>query len=183
MANRYQRQIIIQTEPETQPESKNNLDLTKNDPDPESLRFATSKTSELDNLKAVDVPPKYLYGNDLKRIKSFKKLRRGYKLQNSKAIFLSDLKELLRQFPIDQHKYDDALLIEILNISESFFIYGTESERETIKSECLKELMSPYFSNDVDLLLKTISHVWQHVNKSNLRRRLWSRFKIFFFPN
>ena len=30
MANRYQRQIIIQTEPETQPESKNNLDLTNN---------------------------------------------------------------------------------------------------------------------------------------------------------
>ena len=42
-----QRQIIIQTEPESQPESKNNLDLTKNDPDP-----------QLDNLKAVDVPPK-----------------------------------------------------------------------------------------------------------------------------
>ena len=173
MANKYnQRQIIIQTEPETQPESKNNLDLTKNDPDP-----------LLDNLKAVDVPPKYLYGNDLKRIKSFKKLRRGYKLQNQKAIFLSDLKELLRQCPVKNHKYDDALLIEILNISESFFIYGSELERETIKNECLKELMSPYFANDVDLLLKTISHVWQHVNKSNLRRRLWSRFKIFFFRN
>ena len=56
MANRYQRQIIIQTEPETQTESKNNLDLTKNEPDP-----------QLDNLKAVDVPPKYLYGNDLKK--------------------------------------------------------------------------------------------------------------------
>ena len=86
----------------------------------------------------------------------------------------------MRQFPVQNHKYDDALLIEILNISESFFIYGSSLERETIKTECIKELMSPYFSNDVDLLLKTISHVWQHVNKSNLRRRLWSRFKIFF---
>ena len=173
MANRYQqRQIIIQTEPETQTESKNNLDLTKNDPDP-----------ELDNFKSVDVPPKYLYGNNLKKIPSFKKLRRNYKLQNSKAIFLSDLKELLRQFPVQNHKYDDELLVEILNIAESFFIYGNQTERETIKTECIKELMSPYFSNDVDLLTKTISHVWQHVNKSNLRRRLWSRFKIFFFPN
>lgn len=34
MAHR-QRQIIIQTEPETQPETKNNLDLTKNEPDPD----------------------------------------------------------------------------------------------------------------------------------------------------
>ena len=169
MAYRQQRTIII-TEPETQPETKNNLDLTKNEPDPDH-----------GNLKAVDIPPKTLYGNNLKRIKSFKKLRRGYKLQNQKAIFLNDLKELLRQFPSENHKYDDQLLIEILNISESFFIYGDESERETIKTECIKELMCPYFANDTDLLIKTISHVWQHVNKSTLRRRLWSRFKNFFF--
>jgi hypothetical protein len=167
-----QRTIIIQSEPETHTESKNNLDLTKNEPDPD----------QGNDLKAVNIPPKYLYGNDLKRIKSFKKLRRGYKLQNQKAIFLNDLKELLRQFPTDQHRYDDELLIEILNIAESFFIYGNQTERETIKDECVKELMSPYFANDVDLLLKTITHVWQHVNKSSLRRRLWSRFKIFFFP-
>ena len=169
MAYRQQRTIIIQTEPETQAETKNNLDLTKNEPDPDQ------------DLKAVNIPPKSLYGNNLKRIKSFKKLRRGYKLQNQKTIFLSDLKELLRQFPSENHKYDDQLLIEILNISESFFIYGDESERETIKTECINELMRAYFANDTDLLNKTVSHVWQHVNKSTLRRRLWSRFKNFFF--
>ena len=115
-----------------------------------------------------------------KKIKSFKKLRRGYKLQNQNAIFLHDLKELLRQFPTEQHKYDDALLIEILNIAESFFIYGKTEDREQIKTECINELMCPYFANDKDLLVKTISHVWQHVSKYNLRRRLWARLKNFF---
>jgi hypothetical protein len=165
------RTIIIQSEPEK--ETKN-LDLTKNDLDPEP---ATSET------RTVQVPPKSLYGTNLKKIKSFKKLRRGYKLQNQKAIFLHDLKELLRQFPTEQHKYDDALLIEILNIAESFFIYGKTEDREQIKTECINELMCPYFANDKDLLVKTISHVWVHVSKSNLRRRLFARLKNFFFAS
>jgi hypothetical protein len=165
------RSIVIQSEPE--PEIKN-LDLTKNELDPD---VPTSET------QTVQVPPKSLYGNNLKRIKSFKKLRRGYKLQNQKSIFLNDLKELLRQFPTDQHKYDDELLIEILNIAESFFIYGKAADREQIKTECIAELMTPYFANDKDLLIKTISHVWQHVCKSTLRRRVFSRLKNFFFAN
>ena len=107
-------------------------------------------------------------------------MRRGYKLQNQRAIFINDLKQLLKQFPAELHQYDDELLIEILNIAESFFIYGEAKEREAIKVQCIEELMKPYFKNDGELLLKTIGHVWQHVNKSNLRRRLWARFtKIF----
>ena len=134
------------------------------------------------DIKPVDVPPKSLYGNNLKKIKSFKKLRKGYKLQNQKQIFISDLKELLKLFPAENHQYDDELLIEILNIAESFFIYGSEEERENIKNECISELMKPYFKNDQELLLKTIGHIWQHVHKSTLVRRLWSRFKNFFLP-
>lgn len=163
------RNIVIQSEPE--PENKK-LDLTKNELEPD---LPNSETHP------VEVPPKSLYGNNLKKIKSFKKLRRGYKLQNQKAIFLHDLKELLRNFDVITHKYDDSLLIEILNIAESFFIYGKTEDREQIKKDCIFELMSPYFANDSDLLSKTITHVWRHVSKSSLRRRAWARFKIFFF--
>jgi hypothetical protein len=59
-------------------------------------------------------------------------------------------------------------------------VVGEASEREQIKVQCIEELMKPYFKNDRELLMKTISHVWQHVIKSNLRRRLWARFKNFF---
>ena len=170
MSVRARRQIVI-----NEPENELKLD---NDENP------SNENDEKDNeIKPVDVPPKSLYGNNLKKIKSFKKLRRGYKLQNQRAIFINDLKQLLRQFPAENHQYDDELLIEILNIAESFFIYGEADEREAIKTQCIHELMKPYFKNDGELLLKTIGHVWQHVNKSNLRRRLWARFKNFFYQN
>ncbi len=92
------------------------------------------------DIKQVDVPPKSLYDNSIK-LKSFHKLRRGYKLQNQKAIFINDIKQLLLQFPAENPQYDDELLIEILNIAESFFIYGTSEKRENIKNECISDLM------------------------------------------
>ena len=169
--SRSRRTVVI-----NEPENESKLDLTNNVEDP-----SIEDEQKQNDIKPVDVPPKSLYGNNLKKIKSFKKLRRGYKLQNQRAIFINDLKQLLRQFPAELHQYDDELLIEILNIAESFFIYGTQEEREKIKTECIEELMKPYFKNDGELLLKTIGHIWVHVNKSNLRRRLWARFKNFFF--
>ena len=170
MSFRSRRTVVI-----NEPENESKLDLTNNVEDP-----SIENEEKQNDIKPVDVPPKSLYGNNLKKIKSFKKLRRGYKLQNQRAIFINDLKQLLKQFPAELHQYDDELLIEILNIAESFFIYGTQEERENIKTECIEELMKPYFKNDGELLLKTIGHVWRHVNKSNLRRRLWARFTNFF---
>jgi hypothetical protein len=172
MSFRSRRTVVI-----NEPENESKLDLTNNVENP-----SNEDEEKQNDIKPVDVPPKSLYGNNLKKIKSFKKLRRGYKLQNQRAIFINDLKQLLRQFPAELHQYDDELLIEILNIAESFFIYGDAQEREAIKVQCIEELMKPYFKNDGELLLKTIGHVWQHVNKSNLRRRLWARFKKIFLP-
>ena len=169
MSFRSRRQVIIN-------ESENELNLNSNIDEKPS----TEDEEKENNIKPVDVPPKSLYGNNLKKIKSFKKLRRGYKLQNQRAIFINDLKQLLKQFPAERHQYDDELLIEILNIAESFFIYGSSEERELIKVQCIEELMLPFFKNDKELLMKTIGHVWQHVNKSSLRRRLWSRFINFY---
>jgi hypothetical protein len=171
MSFRSRRTVVI-----NEPENESKLDLTNNVEDP-----SIENEQKQNDIKPVDVPPKSLYGNNLKKIKSFKKLRRGYKLQNQRAIFINDLKQLLRQFPAELHQYDDELLIEILNIAESFFIYGEAQEREAIKVQFIEELMKPYFKNDGELLLKTIGHIWVHVNKSNLRRRLWARFKNFFF--
>ena len=173
MSFRSRRQVII-NEPE------NELNLNSNSDSNIDEKPSTEDEVKENNIKPVDVPPKSLYGNNLKKIKSFKKLRRGYKLQNQRAIFINDLKQLLKQFPAEHHKYDDELLIEILNIAESFFIYGSSEERELIKMQCIEELMLPYFRMDKELLMKTIGHVFVHVNKSNLRRRLWARFKNFF---
>ena len=79
------------------------------------------------------------------------------------------------------HQYNDELLVEILNIAEVYFCYGSKEEREKVKFEAIQELMLPYFINDKELLLKTISHVWAKVSKSNSFKRIWQRFKLFFF--
>lgn len=127
-----------------------------------------------------EVPSSRIYGHDLKRLKSYKKIRRGYKLSNQKAIFMSDISLILKEFPADKHQYDDELLVEILNIAEAYFIYGSKDDRESAKKDCIIHLLSPYFRGDIDLLFKTISHVWNKVSKTNLAKRLWARTKNFF---
>ena len=135
-----------------------------------------------DDVKTIrDVPPNTIYGHNLKKISSYNKLRKGFKLSNQKAIFLNDIKAILKEFPADRHQYDDELLVEILNIAEAYFIYGSSEDREKVKQDCIMELLLPYFKNDAELLFKTISHVWSKVKKTNIAKRSWSRFKNFFF--
>ena len=82
-----------------------------------------------DDVKTIrDVPPNTIYGHNLKKISSYNKLRKGFKLSNQKAIFLNDIKAILKEFPADRHQYDDELLVEILNIAEAYFIYGSSEE-------------------------------------------------------
>ena len=136
------------------------------------------KTDEIKSVR--DVPPNTIYGHNLKKISSYNKLRKGYKLSNQKAIFLNDIKAILKEFPPANHQYDDELLVGILNIAEAYFIYGSAVDREKVKQDCIMELLLPYFKNDVELLFKTISHVWGNVKKTNVAKRSWARFKNFF---
>ena len=75
MSFRSRRQVII-NEPE------NELNLNSNSDSNTDEKPSTEDEVEENDIKPVDVPPESLYGNNLKKIKSFKKLRRGYKLQN-----------------------------------------------------------------------------------------------------
>jgi hypothetical protein len=139
------------------------------------------KTDEIKTIR--DVPPNTIYGHNLKKISSYNKLRKGYKLSNQKAIFLNDIKAILKEFPPEKHQYDDELLVEILNICEAYFIYGSTEDRKKVKQDCIIELLLPYFKNDTELLFKTISHVWKYVKKTNIAKRSWARFKNFFLKH
>lgn len=165
---------------------KINRHVVLSETDQEKSVALDSKNDEIfeprdEKLQQKDIPPNKLYGNDLKKLKSYNKIRKKYKLSNQKAIFMQDIQIILKEFPSDKHQYDDELLIEILNIAESYFIYGDTESREKAKCECINDLMLPYFNDDVALLFKTIGHIWVHVKKTNLCRRLASRFKNFFF--
>ena len=145
------------------------------------LDLSKPEEEEKENEILKEIPANSLYGVNLKKIKSYKNIRRSYKIKNQKQVFLTDLKQVLREFPFYDHQYNDELLVEILNIAEVYFCYGSKEEREKVKFEAIQELMLPYFINDKELLLKTISHVWAKVSKSNSFKRTWQRFKLFFF--
>jgi hypothetical protein len=164
--SRFSRSVVVDTD---------SVDLKVNDePALEEVKVDEVK-------KIVDVPPNSIYGHNLKSISSYNKLRKNYKLSNQKSVFLTDIKEILKQFPADRHQYDDELLVEILNIAEAYFIYGDKQDREKAKEECIKSILLPYFRDDEELLVKTIAHVWFKVKKTNVFKRCWSRFKNFFF--
>ena len=138
-------------------------------------------TVETKDEAMKEIPPNTIYGCNLKKIKSYKNIRKSYKLKNQKQVFITDLRTVLNEFPTDNHQYNDELLVEILNIAECYFVYGNKKERETVKQESIVEIMKPYFKDDEELLMKTISHVWHKVSKSNMFKRSWQRFKLFFF--
>lgn len=166
--SRFARSLVVETD---------SVDLKVND-EPANMKVEEVKVEEIKKIR--DVPPNAIYGHNLKSISSYNKLRKGYKLSNQKSIFLTDIKAILKEFPADKHQYDDELLVEILNIAEQYFIYGNKDDREKAKDECVKEILLPYFRDDVELLVKTIAHVWHKVKKTNIFKRSWSRFKNFF---
>lgn len=131
-----------------------------------------------------DVPPKTVYNYSLKRLKSYKNIRKACKMKNMKKVFVDDLKSVLKEFKVKDNELNDELLVEIMNIAEQYFFYPkTKEEREQLKSEVVFELMLPYFRNDIKLLEKTIGHVAHKVKKSKLYQRLFSRFKYFFLKH
>lgn len=166
--SRFARSLVVETD---------SVDLRVND-EPANMKVDEVKVEEVKKVR--DVPPNAIYGHNLKSISSYNKLRKGYKLSNQKSIFLTDIKAILKEFPADKHQYDDELLVEILNIAEQYFIYGNKEDREKAKEECIKEILLPYFRDDVELLVKTIAHVWHKVKKTNIFKRCYSRFKNFF---
>lgn len=129
-----------------------------------------------------EVPPKQLFNYNLKHLKSFKNIRKAYKNKNLKNTFITDLSIVLKEYdPKDpSNELNDELLLEIMNISEEYFILKDKTKREQLKTECVETLMLPYFRNDKLLLEKTISHIYHRVKKSSVVSRVWKRFKFFF---
>lgn len=125
-----------------------------------------------------DVPPKTLKslnGYNLKKIKSFKIIRKKYKLNNQTAMFIQDLQVVLNEYDPSKFQLDTDMLVHICNIAEDYFIYGNKEQREEQKLLAVTTLMRPYFKNDNELLNKMISVVYDKVKKSTLLKRLYRR--------
>ena len=134
------------------------------------------------NQKPINIPSATLHGskNNLKKIKTFKKLRQSYKVTNQKTVFVTDMKNMLNHLDICDNKFNLELLVEVSNIANEFFIYGESDTRETSKTEAVHELLLPYFQDDEDILSIMIESVQNKIRKSSSLRRAVKRIYNFF---
>lgn len=126
----------------------------------------------------VNLPKSHLYKR-LKKLSSFKQLKKNYKMENQKSIFVNDLKQLFAHLNKEEHKYDTELLVELLNACEDYFVYGTQQERHKSKQDVINELMLPYFDSE-EILEKFCMAVSHKVKKSNLVKRILKKMINFF---
>jgi hypothetical protein len=135
-----------------------------------------------EQIRKYEIPPKTLFNFDLKKLKSFKKIRQAYKKKNLEFVFVNDLSVILNEYtPIKDYEFCDELLVQIMNIAEEYFIQKDKTEREQSKISSIKKLMLPYYRNDEKLLDIHISHLYHKVKKSTVIKRLYQRTKNFFF--
>ena len=148
-------------------------------PAPALVPVPIDEKTQQDN---TEVPPRAIYGHDLKKLKSFKKIRQSAKVINMRNQFIQDLEPILKFLPPadEDNDLDDDILVEVLELAEQHFFYGDKEAREEQKLNSVIEVMLPYFRNDVKILEKTIKNVLHKVKKLSYRKRTWKRFKVFF---
>jgi hypothetical protein len=171
MSIRTNRNLVGET-----PVTKIDLDECE----PESL----AKEDEIiqEQIRKYEIPPKKLFNFDLKKLKSFKKIRQAYKKKNLEFVFVNDLSVILNEYtPVKDYEFCDELLVQIMNIAEEYFIQKNKTEREESKTSSIKKLMLPYYRDDEKLLDIHISHLYHKVKKSNIAKRMYQRTKNFFF--
>lgn len=140
------------------------------------------EVKEPDPLKKYELPPKSMFNVNLKKLKSFKKIRQAYKRKNMEFVFVNDLSVILKEYtPVKDYEFCDELLVQIMNIAEEYFIQKNKSEREESKESSIKKLMLPYYRDDEKLLDIHISHLYHKVKKSTVIKRMYQRTKKFFF--
>ena len=124
------------------------------------------------------LPKSKLYAR-LKKLSSFKQIKKDFKLQTQKDQFVADIRALLSHLKKSDHLYDTELLVEVINACNEFFIYGNYEEREQSKAEAVMELMLPFFKEQ-EILSQFIKTVDAKVKKSNVFRRMFRRMYNFF---
>lgn len=147
--------------------------------DLEEQPVSVSAKQQPESASSHELPKSHLYKR-MKKLSSFKKIKRSYKLESQKEQFVSDLKQLFKHLDVEEHQFDTELLVELLNATEEYFIYGTRTERELSKFQVVSELMLPFFGGDDRILLSFISSLKSKVKKSNIFRRIGKRIINFF---
>jgi hypothetical protein len=129
--------------------------------------------------KPMDIPVKSIYAYDLKKLKSYRNIRKGVKLSNQLIIFENDVGCLLKCFDIDQFIMSSELLELIIQLCEDYFVYGSKKERDDVKKQAIDSLMLKYFKYDQALLDIMVTYAFTKVKKTTFIKRVYCRLVAF----
>ena len=153
------------------------LNTTMSNISEQNKQIITEKGNESKN--ELEVPIKNLYAYDLKKLKSYHNIRRDVKLSNQVLIFENDVGSLLKCFDIEKFQMDSKLLELVLQLSEDYFVYGTYTERCSLKKQAISNIMLRYFKNDQQLLDNMVEYAFTNVRRSNFFKRAYSKVVAF----
>ena len=136
--------------------------------------------SEIES-EPLDLDESKAHEYNLKKMKSFKQIRKKSKHSDQLSIYFAYMNKVLKKYDAKTNQLDIKLLILVLNVTEGFFIFQSKEEREIMKREAVIKIMKPYFRNDEEVLNAMIGCVWHRVKKSNIIKRFFKRLNMQIF--
>lgn len=100
------------------------------------------------------VPPKNILNHaNLKKLKSYRKIRQNIKSQNDESLFISQITEVLNLLSVEDSKHDYELLLLVMQIAENWFLKSKDGERRktNVILSCKR-----FFDGNEELISKSI---------------------------
>ena len=91
---------------------------------------------------------------------------RNSKLLTQEKLFQEDVQTSFLNFlEPGENQLDEKILLAVLQMSEDYFVYGTEKEREQFKTESISRMVQKYYRDDPEVLSLGIRAIWSQVKK------------------
>jgi hypothetical protein len=109
-------------------------------------------------------------------------LLRNDKLLKQEKLFEEDVQSsFLNYLEPGQNQLDEKILLAVLQMSEDYFVYGTNQEREEFKQESIVRMVQKYYRDDPEVLNLGIRSILSQVKKSTkfsrFKKRQWIKIK------
>ena len=152
-------------------QSRRSLDLTVADDDD---IVAHEKKHE---VKHDILPPKKILNNsNLKKLKSYRNLRKNIKSQNEESEFIRQLTDVLNLFDENEVHYDPDVLVLIMQIAENWFLGKKDGEK---RKRNVIIVAKRFFDNNEELVNKMIEIVLPKIKQNKYIERNLKKFVKF----
>lgn len=116
-----------------------------------------------------DVPPKELFGSNLKNLNGYREMRKKIKLQRLEAEFISQTSSMLNLFHTKEKHYDYKCVQYIVQLAEDYFV--SHPKLGEIKERAVVASIKKFYNDDEELVKSIIQMVLPSIKKSTLMRR------------